>query len=279
LTRLLSFGGAATQMRYPNGVAVDPRGNVYVGEGTSGSSISRLVNFDSGGNLLRTWDFGVGNREGQFDYITDVGLDASGNVYVADFNNQRIQKFDPDGHFLLAFPTEPPTGPVSVAVDRQGNIYVSNHRHHDHTVQKFDPTGHLLRAWGPPGSSNGEFDAAATGGPDQLALDVLGNVYVTDPNNNRVQKFDADGTFLAAFGTSGREPGQFTQGPYGLAVDRMGNIYTAELDGTIQKFDAAFRPLARWTSTGASRLISVDDACDLYVKDNAAAAVHKYRQP
>jgi DNA-binding beta-propeller fold protein YncE len=276
LTRLRDFGGATVDMLAPNAVAVDPQGNVYVGEG---AGRDRLLVFDPSGKLLRTWGGKAGSGEREFNYITGVALDLAGNVYVTDFNNQRVQKFDNQGHVLLAFPTEPPVGPASLAVDRQGNIYVSNHRQHAHTVQKFDPAGHLLRAWGPPGSGDGQFAANAAGGPDQLALDTQGNVYVTDPNNHRVQKFDADGTFRGAFGTEGSEMGQFTNGPYGLAVDRQGNIYASDLSGTIQKFDAGFKPLASWRDTGASRVIAVDDVGDLYVKDDAAAAVHKYRQP
>jgi DNA-binding beta-propeller fold protein YncE len=63
--------------------------------------------------------------------------------------------------------------------------------------------------------------------PDDLAIDALGRMYVTDTSNNRVQILNADGTFLASWGTRGSKPGQLIA-PTGIALDNAGNIYVTE---------------------------------------------------
>ena len=82
-------------------------------------------------------------------------------------------------------------------------------------------------------------------------------MYVTDANNYRVQKFDADESFLAAFGSIGQGDGQFIAGPYGLAVDAAGNVYASDTTGRVQKFDASGRFVDGWNQTGANRVRSL----------------------
>src|SRR5439155_9250869 len=170
--------------------------------------------FDPQGKPLATWGGGPGSGEGQFNFITALAVDEQGNVYVADFENTRIQQFDARGQFVTQWPTEPPAGPKGIAPDSAGHVHVLSNFHHDHYIQKFDTSGHLLLEWGANGSGAGQFNDGASG----VAVDGLGNVYATDPNNYRVQKFDSDGNFLAAFGSLGRGQGQFRALPVGLAV-------------------------------------------------------------
>ena len=69
-----------------------------------------------------------------------------------------------------------------------------------------------------------------------LAIDGSGNVYVADSSNNRIQKFAADGAFLAAWGSYGTGNGQFA-GPTGVATDSSGHVYVADQNNDrIQKF-------------------------------------------
>jgi sugar lactone lactonase YvrE/DNA-binding CsgD family transcriptional regulator len=273
LVPLLVFSSGPNPVPGPNGVAVDPQGNVYVGEAALADHI--LV-FDRGGTLLRSFGGTRGSGPGEFNYITGLALDAAGNIYVTEFHNQRVQKFDSAGHYLQEIATEPPDGPASVVVDRAGNIYVASLYFYDHAVQVFDSGGHLLRAWGPPGSGDGEF----IGGAGQLALDAQGNVYVSDPKSYRVQKFAPDGTLLQAFGGQfGTGAGQFIDGPYGVAVDERGNVYGSTTNGVIQQFAPNGQPLNRWTDTGASRILLCDGAGHLFVKDNDTSTVIEYRLP
>jgi tripartite motif-containing protein 71 len=109
----------------------------------------------------------------------------------------------------------------------------------------------VLLEWGGNGTGPGEFIGPSSGGPDALAVDVVGHVYATDRGNYRVQKFDANGNFLGAFGSIGQGPGQFISRPYGLAADMAGNMFASDLTGTVQKFDGSSgRSIAKWERTG-----------------------------
>ena len=71
----------------------------------------------------------------------------------------------------------------------------------------------LLRIWGTKGSENGQFNI-----PHSLAFDRFGNAYVSDTNNQRIQKFTADGKFITKWGSEGSSDGQFNQ-PHSSVVD------------------------------------------------------------
>src|SRR5262249_36152041 len=116
-----------------------------------------------------------------------------------------------------------------------------------------------------PGSSRPAAPAARTRWPSTPTATSTS----ATPDNARVQKFDPDGRFLMQVGGPGAGAGRFraASGPYGLAVDRHGNVYALDLGGTLQKFDPAGRFVAKWTSTGGSRMMAVDERGDLYIRD------------
>src|SRR5262245_24762733 len=78
-------------------------------------------------------------------------------------------------------------------------------------------------AWGSSGSGDGAFSL-----PGGVATDRSGNVYVPDSLNNRIQKFDASGTFLHTWGSVGSVDGAFSE-PGGVATDGSGNVYVTDL--------------------------------------------------
>ena len=90
-----SYGSGDGYFSYPNGVAVDGQGNVYVAD----TDNDRIQKFNSAGGFLLAWgSYGSGN--GQFVNPQGVAVDSQGNVYVADTDNNRIQKFNSQGGFL-----------------------------------------------------------------------------------------------------------------------------------------------------------------------------------
>ena len=92
------------------------------------------------------------------------------------------------------------------------------------------PCGTFLLKWGAPlGAGNGELNS-----PTGVATDGSGNVYVADTGNHRIQKFDANGTFLTAWGSQDSGDGQL-QAPIGVAPDGNGNVYVLD-DERIKKF-------------------------------------------
>ena len=167
----------------------------------------------------------AGTSPGQFLDPQGVAVDVSGNIFVADSVNHRIQKFDSSGDFLLKIGSNPFGGsedgefafPTGVAVDSLGNIYVVDNN--NHRVQKFDSSGVFLLKFGsrcnlltdqvgcvdpdgagPLGLGDGQFRF-----PFGIEVDSSGNSYVVDVSNHRIQKFDSSGTFQGWMGkcTSG----------------------------------------------------------------------------
>jgi len=129
----------------------------------------------------------------------------------------------------------PLSGPISVAADSQDNLYVVDAN--NARIQKFDPNGQFLAMWGRQGAGDGEFSFTFGGSwYGGVAVDGQGQVYVADPINKRIQKFDSNGQFLTKWGSFGAGDDQFSQ-PAGAAVDGEGNVYVADYgNNRIQKF-------------------------------------------
>src|SRR5262245_18735934 len=185
LTGWGSFGSGDGQFSGgdPAAVAVDGSGNVFVAD----TGNERIKEFDNAGNFLAAWgSSGSGDGQFAFDFENPPGIavDASGNVFVPDYYNERIQKFSNTGTFLATWGSEGTgdgqfEGPLSVAVDASGNVFVVDQ--FNYRIQKFSDAGTFLAAWGSFGGGNGQFSD-----PHRIAVDASGNVFVTD--RDRIQK-------------------------------------------------------------------------------------------
>ena len=216
--------------------------------------------------------FGTG--DGQFSLPVGIAVDTSNNVYVADNQNHRIQKFDSSGTFLTKWGSFG-TGdgqfshPWGIAQDAAGNVYVADSS--NHRIQKFDSSGTFLTKWGSQGSSDGQFNL-----PTGVTVDASNNVYVADFSNHRIQKFDSSGTFLTKWGSPGSGDGQFNLPQFGVAVDTAGNVYVTDtVNSRIQKFDSSGTFLTKWGSFGTGQGqfntpvgIAVDTAGNVYVVEH-----------
>jgi sugar lactone lactonase YvrE len=183
-----------------------------------------------------------GNGDGQFSYPSGIATDTSGNVYVADRGNFRIQKFDSSGSFINQWGSYGDGDgqfslPRDVAIDPAGNVYVADTQ--NDRIQKFDSSGTFNAKWGSEGNGDGQFSY-----PSGIATDTSGNVYVADTENHRIQKFDSSGTFIAKWGSEGTGDGQFRE-PIGIATDSTGNVFVAD-NRLIQKFDSSGTFLTGW---------------------------------
>ena len=198
-----------------------------------GTDFPFVLNPDDNSRFLAKWGT-PGSGNGQFYNPYDAAVDGDGNVYVVDYGNSRIQKFDGDGGYLTQWGGYGSgngqfNNPVGVAIDGDGNVYVADYN--NNRIQKFDGDGGYLTQWGTPGSGNGQFSS-----PFGVAVDGDGNVYVADSSNHRIQKFDGGGGYLGQWGTLGSGDGQFNS-PVGVAVDGDGNVYVADYGNhRIQKF-------------------------------------------
>ena len=134
----------------PTGLAIDREGNLLVAE----THYSRIARYSPDGQLLERWgEYGKG--PGQFILVTDLAVDASGNVFVSEQGerNDRIQKLGPDGSFILAFGRFGEgrgelRRPSAIACDGRGAVYVADTV--NHRIQKFDEQGKFLASWGEP---------------------------------------------------------------------------------------------------------------------------------
>lgn len=197
-----------------------------------------------------------GTADGQFVTPRNVAVGPDGSIYVADTGNHRIQALSKDGTFVLKWGTQGSgqgqfNEPWGIAVAPDGSVYVADTW--NHRVQRFSSVGQYQGEFGTfanvqqgdPQSEPGKF-----WGPRDVAVDADGNVYVTDTGNKRVQKFNPNGEFVAAWGGAGIIPGAFEE-PVGIDIDRDGNIYVADTwNHRIQKFDADFNPVAQWDVAG-----------------------------
>jgi len=253
----------------PTNIKLDPSGQfIYVVD----SQNNRIQKFNSNGfnntaiPLVSWGSYGTGN--GQFRSPTGIAIDPSGNVYVADSQNNRIQKFDSNGQYLFQKGTRcvisaatPPcidadgSGPLSlgdeqffsptgIAIDPSGNVYVADSQ--NNRIQKFDSNGVFLSKWGSFGLGDGKFKVIS-----DVAVDPSGKfVYAVDKGNHRIQKFDLNGTFLSRWGSFGQDIGQFYY-PLNIAVDPNGRfVYVADSQNNrIQKFDLNGTFFTTWGSS------------------------------
>jgi len=128
-----------------------------------------------------------GTGQGEFNFPTNIWIDAFGNAFVIDAMNFRIQLFDPDGNFIGMFGEAGDASgflsrPKGIAVDSFGNIYVTDALFH--AVQVFDQKGTFLYQFGNQGRKEGEFWM-----PAGIFIDSYNRIYIADSFNARIQVF------------------------------------------------------------------------------------------
>lgn len=220
---LSRFGGKGDDdenLDKPEGIAIDPQGNIFVADYNTGYVKKYNKNFKW---LMTFSDYGTEpgqNIKSEFMSIY------KGKLYMPEAGNHRVNVFDMNGKFLYLFGgkgTAPGkmNNPEAAKANSRGHIYVSDLK--NDRMQVFDAKGKLLFGWGKSGTGPGEFKA-----PAGVAIDANDNVYVTEIGNDRVQVFDRKGKFIAKWGSKGSGNGQFGN-LHGIIVDKKtGLIYVAD---------------------------------------------------
>eukprot|EP01102_Stenamoeba_stenopodia_P012198 TRINITY_DN381_c0_g2_i4.p1 TRINITY_DN381_c0_g2~~TRINITY_DN381_c0_g2_i4.p1 ORF type:complete len:782 (-),score=151.34 TRINITY_DN381_c0_g2_i4:1447-3447(-) len=259
-------GSGIGQLKYPEGIALDTAGNIYVADRNN----KRIEVFRKDGSFLRQFTvpaqprglaldhranllvvcsdnvvrmynhegkaihtFGSkGTAPGQFTHPSGIVIDKNKQIYVADYSNHSVQIFQPDGTFIRQLgmgQATQPNGPIGVAINSLGQVIFSDL--YNHCVHIYSSEGTLIRTFGGKGSGVSQFNC-----PTGVAVDSQDNIIVCDEYNNRIQIFDQTGTFIHTFGTKGSGSSQF-DGPRWIFVDSDGILYVTEgLNHRIQVF-------------------------------------------
>jgi sugar lactone lactonase YvrE len=242
-----SADGFGTNARFksPNGIAADSLGNVFVAD-TNNHTIRKIspsgeVTTFAGSAGVSGSTNGTGNAA-RFYYPTDLTVDSSGNLYVADELNNSVRKITPSGEVTTIANNF--YFHEGIAVDTIGNLYVANSGRH--TVIMISPTGAvttLAGSSGNRGTADGHGADARFDNPSGLAVDAAGNVYVADRFNGAIRKISPSGdvtTFAGVAGQQGSADGNGSnarfQAPTDIAIDAAGNLYVTDSGGrTIRK--------------------------------------------
>jgi DNA-binding beta-propeller fold protein YncE len=222
------------------------------------SKLSNMVTPNQGPYGLFS-NSGSGSLPGQLSEPRGIAAsDQTGQIYVVDMGNARVEQYSADGTFIAAFGgtadtsglltlTDQGLGPTGVAVGPDGLIYVCDTW--AHRILVLDQKGTVVREWGSFVNLNKATDPAANPGEffGPRAIAFLNNeAYVVDTGNNRVQVFDLNGTFKRAFGGFGTENGKLSE-PVGIAAGPDGRIYIADsANARISVFTPAGAIAAEW---------------------------------
>jgi sugar lactone lactonase YvrE len=243
--------GASAQFTGPAGVAVDSSGNVYVAD-TGNNEIRKVTSTGVVTTLAGApGEINYGSADGigasaQFAGPTGVAVDSSGNIYVADTENNEIRKVTSAGVVTtLAVSTNPGSAdgtgsaagfhqPTGVAIDSSGNVYVADWGNNQ--IRKVTPEGVVTTLAGStnPGSADGTGSAASFESPIGVAVDSSGDVYVADTFNFEIREVTPGGVVTTVAGSSAAGSANGTGSaasfrfPTGVAVDPSGNIYVAD---------------------------------------------------
>lgn len=177
----------------------------------------------------------AGTATGRFRQPRDVETDGAGNFYISDHRNNRVQKFDANGNFIMAIGSK---GKGAGKLLRPNAIAISGNRlvvsdTDNHRIAIFNTNGSFIANWGSQGTGNGQFSY-----PQGVVFDSAGNLYVADTFNHRIQVFDANGAYVRQWGTLGSADGQL-RFPTHLDFDAAGNLYVADSNNNrIQVFTA-----------------------------------------
>jgi len=268
-------GSDNDHFKSPQGVAVDlPQNRLYVADGYN----QRVQVFN-----YTTWAYQ--QTLGGFSYVSDVAVDATGNLYVAEPWTQPsdVQQFDSNLNYLRSYGTSGVPyltddvhyhQPGGVAVATDGSLYIGEAR--GRRLIKLSAAGTPLWSKGEPGIWGGDNDHFTY--VEDVDVDTNGRVYAADPSNHRIQVFSPGGAYITTLGGSqGTGDYEFNR-PWGVALGPDNKVYVADTDNhRVQVYDSTRVYLATIGETGvpgsdnahfdSPRDVDVDSLGNIYVPD------------
>jgi uncharacterized protein (TIGR03437 family) len=261
-------GGPATaaQLSAPEAVAVDASGNVYIADTANNVvrqiSAKGVMNTIAGNGTAGFGGDGGAATAAQLSSPQGLAVDASGDVFVSDTANARVRKISGGtittvaGSGTQGYAGDGATAtsaqlntPVGLAVDKSGNLYITDV---DDSVVRKVSSGGIITTVAGNGSQGyagdtGPAASAMLNGPEGVAVDASGNLYISDTLNGVIRKVNASGTIstIAGNGVDGYsgDGGPATSAefgsPVGIVVDAAGNLYIADSGARIRKVFAS----------------------------------------
>ena len=231
--------------------------------------------FDREGNFISSWGAGL------ISFAHAIYLDKDDNVWLVDRNKHQVFKFTVDGKLLLTIGEEgfrsdtgvaqddyssttwssvthsgPPFNmPAGIAVNDAGEIFIAD-GYANARVHKFTSDGKHIMSWGDPGSGDGQFNL-----PHGVWIDRQGQVLVSDRENDRIQVFTQDGSFVKSWPTK-------LIGPALMYIDDDDIVYIPEHNGgMVSVLNHDGERLAQWGELKyrSCHGIWVDSCKDVYV--------------
>ncbi len=251
-------GGPATsaELSFPEGLAMDTSGNLYIAD----ISNQRIRKVAPGGTITTVaggGNSGLGDggpaTSSEFNDPEGVAVDASGNLYIADTQNNRIRKVTASTGVITTVAGNGTAGysgdggpatsaelsyPLGVAVDPSGNLYIADC--HNVRIRKVTPSGTITTVAGGGNSGLGDSGPATSAelsAPDTVAVDSSGNLYIADLYTSRIRKVTASTGIITTVAGNGQQGYSGDGGPatsaelfqpFGVAVDASGNLYIAD---------------------------------------------------
>ena len=326
-TALPGDGGSATsaQLTPEMHVAVDNAGNLYIAEKHG----YRVRKVDTNGIITTVAGNGTPGYSGDGGsstdaqlgfYVDGLGVDANGNLYIPDNDNEIVRRvvfltvtpgiidtvagngtsgFSGDGGAAVDAQL---SSPSNLAVDSAGNLYIADYG--NNRIRKVDANGIITTVVGNGtagySGDGGPASAAELSIPTAVAVDSVGNLYIADFGNGVIRKVDTNGIITTVAGGGGVTDGSTDGGSalgarisaYDVNVDAAGNLYIIGYDGnTVRKVDTAgiITTVAGNYTTGYSgdgspatsaslshiNDIAVDTAGNLYIADTGNARIRK----
>lgn len=261
---------------------------------------SQLIKFN-GYNTYASPDFNVGTQrtdDGVYSGSTGVAVDPSGNVYVTDSLNHRVQKLDASGNVLDTWGGNSGNGGPGA----YGIYYwqfttpkqISYNKAYSEVVIA-DTGNSRIQVFSPNGTWITNFGYGYLTLPVGVTTTSDGSYYVADTGNNRIVKFNPFGYYVTSWGTEGMGDGEFRQ-PFFIESDSQDNIYVVDRSNSrIQKFDKNGQFITKWgTHNGVPNSdplenwgiangdlflpigISIDASDNVYVTDSSNNRVQKF---
>lgn len=247
---------------YHQGIALDPQGNLYIAD----TSHNRIRKVDTSGTITTvagTGTFGFSGDGGpatsaELSAPCGVAVDSAGDLFIADQSNGRIRKVDTSGTITTVAGSGygfvlgdggPASGtmfqPVTVAVDRAGNLYISDVA--NNALRKVS-NGKITSLYSTTHQATcSQYTPTSIGEITGLAFDAAGNLFMSE-EPGCVHKLDASGNLtvyagggfqLSCCGDGGPATSAVLNMPGDMTVDSAGNIYIADSDdGRIRKISA-----------------------------------------